>query len=38
MEITKAQTLMRDRFALQPIKTLDALVRLRESDPNSDND
>ena len=38
MEITKAQTLMRDRFALQPIKTLAALARLRESDPNSDDD
>ncbi len=38
MEITKAQTLMRDRFALQSIKTLAALARLRESDPNSDDD
>ncbi len=38
IEITKAQTLMRDRFALQPIKTLAALARLRESDATSDDD
>jgi hypothetical protein len=38
MEIIKAQTLLRDRFALQPIKTLAALARLRESDPNNDDD